>query len=253
MIKFLLSDKISEDTTVWRYFDLPSFLFLLINKKLVFRRMDQFADKLEGTMPESTRKEFEESFKRILSPDEASDRAYTEAELIELYKMWCYVNSWTINESENYAFWKLYAKNEGIAIKTTIKKLTDAIIYDPEVVKNKQPITVKDANYEKPGIENVNQDTIYSTKYSAYSYESELRLFFRNQRDFKKNREQSIYCGFNDEEVKYLEVDLTELVDEMIISPFTEVWYREMIISLLEKKFGLLNLNIRDSGITEKS
>jgi len=252
MVQINLSDNIDPHATIWKYFDLSSFLYLLLYKQLVFRRMDQFEDKLEGTIPEKARKEYEQYLVKMLTSTEAFDRVGTEVELIKRYKMWCYVNCWTINNFENYALWKLYAKDEGVAVKTTIKNLTDAVIYDHTIIKNNQPIIVRDVNYNGLGYTDVNQDNVYSTKYSAYSYESELRLFFKNQRPLK-NRDKCIYPDYNTEVVKYTKVDLAKLIDGVVISPFVQTWNREMIKFLLTKKFSSLNLNIVESEMNEQS
>jgi len=253
MIKTDLSEKANGDSKVWKYFNFPSFVNLLLTQNLLFRRVDKFADKLEGTIPTKAQNQYYEYLmKSTIHASEATEWFDYEMSLIDRYKKWCYVNCWSISEHENYALWKIYLDNhnEGIAIRTTIDDLSKSIVYDDEVVKNGEAVIIKDVNYDGAGYNEVNQTNIYSTKYPAYKYESELRLFFKNQRDLS-SREKDIYKGFNDSEIKFLKVDLKEMIKGITISPFADIWFKDTVKMLLESHFSDMKIVIEDSEIIE--
>jgi hypothetical protein len=240
----------SKDQSVWKYFDLTGFINLLLNERLVFRRFDKFADKLEGTMPESSQLDYQKFLERILPPEEALQRMITQSECVNRFKYWAYANSWSISDNENYALWKIYLDNNkcGIAIKSTIEELSKSIEYDSSQIKNDEQIYIREVNYGDLKYGEMNQINVFTNKYIQYAYETELRLFFKNQRDFQ-NKQIDIVEGYNENEFKLIKIDLPAIAHEVYISPFADDWIRSTIQDLVRSKFEYLNLKFATSKI----
>lgn len=242
--------KYSPNQTIWKYFDLTGFINLLLNQQLVFRRFDKFSDKLEGTMPESAQIDYQKILERILTPEEAEQRIITETECVNRYKFWAYANSWSINDHESYALWKIYLDNNkcGIAIKSTIEVLKNSISYDYNQIKNNEKIYIREVNYGDLSYKEMNQENVFTNKYIQYTYESELRLYIKNQRDFQ-NKTSDIVEGYNEKEIKLIPIDLSAVVHEVYISPFADDWIKATIQSLVDLKFNDLKLQFANSKI----
>ncbi|MFM9839422.1 MAG: hypothetical protein ACKVOQ_14230 [Cyclobacteriaceae bacterium] len=243
------SNKIKADTIVWKYMDYPSFISLLIDKFLVFNRLDNFTDTLEGTLPKNAQKEYQEYLKtKMLTDDEAALRVKNEVDHISKYKKGTYANCWSIGNEENYALWKIYLKNsnDGVAIKCTIKRLTDCLVHTSEI-DNNEKIIVKEVNYTELKFSDVNQINISTTKDVAYRYEDELRLLIKNQRDLKKKideQEQTL-------DVILIPVDVQNLIEKIYISPFAKPWLTKTTLKIL-KQLNYENITIDNSRVLEK-
>jgi hypothetical protein len=248
-IKLVLSENVTPETIIWKYLDIPTFLNLLLNQHLIFRRFDKFQDKLEGTMPESAQQDFKRFLEGMVSKEEAHLRTQKETERIAKYKLWAYANCWSINTDENYALWKIYLNGhkEGVAIKSTVEKLKDALVYDSELIKHGEDIVMKEVSYNNLG-KGLNQENVNTSKYVQYKYESELRIFFKNQRNFQ-NKENDISEGYNDKEIKPIKVDVKTMIQELYISPFAQIWFKDTLQDLLNSRFPELEIKFSESKI----
>ncbi len=54
------------DITLWRYMDIPSFIYLLEKSSLIFVRSDLFEDKYEGTLPKTTASLLNETTQKLI-------------------------------------------------------------------------------------------------------------------------------------------------------------------------------------------
>jgi len=237
MIILDLRDGLTEDTVIWKYYNFSSFVNLLMDRNLVFRRVDLFADKLEGTLSALALNEFHKQLLTKTDSVDAKVRVEREAKNVENFKKFTYANCWTINDNENYALWKIYLNPEknGLAVKTTIKNLKESICFSSSDMKVPQTITIKDVSYVQLRYNKSNQDKVFTTKNPEYIYESELRLLIKNQRDWN-NKRKLISEGFNDMPVIYINVDLNKMIDTLFISPFSEVWFQKTVEKLLNLK-----------------
>ncbi len=248
-----LKDGITENTVIWKYFNFSSFVSLLVEQKLVFRRLDLFSDKRDGSLPESI---FREEYRALLQQtDEAEARviALRKMRRVEDFKKHSYANCWTINDFENYALWKIYLSPEknGLAIKTTIGKLKKSIDFNPSSdLKISESIVIKDVSYDQLTESESSQNNIMAHKNPEYSYESELRLLIKNQWDWT-SREKQIVDGYNSMPVLFIRVDLNELIESLYVSPFSEYWFEDIFKKLIKDKWPDLGHKIRFSKIEE--
>jgi hypothetical protein len=132
-----------------------------------------------------------------------------------------FVSCWHANERESEAMWKLYisAKNQGVAIQTTMERLCYSIGKTGFEVGN-----VNYISYEKPL--KVNDVPIWY-KRTAFKHENEVRAIFKEA--------GSIRGGMP------VEMDLNMLIERVYVSPSAPVWFANLVGSVL-KKYGLNKL-----------
>lgn len=229
----------NQDTVLWRYQDFPKFVSLLDSKELFFTRADNFEDAFEGARGFNFQKDaiYEESkpeltlkAKRRLmeggndnpTEDEITDAVNEEMEALiedqERKRKNYFVSCWHANERESEAMWRLYitAKNQGVAIQTTMERLCYAIgKTDFEIGK------VNYISYAAPlGVDN----TPIWYKRTAFQHENEVRAIFwepGNTADGMKVR-----------------MDLDILIEKVYISPSAPGWFAKLVENVM-KKYGL--------------
>ena len=112
--KSVLLEEPDDNKRIWRYMTLPKFLIMLKKDSLFLPRVSKLIDKFEGA-PAKLR------YKTAM--DESMDESYPR-EKHDKEKFLYLVSCWHLNEdSESDALWKIYGKENGIAIVTTYGKL----------------------------------------------------------------------------------------------------------------------------------
>lgn len=241
------------DITIWRYMDIPSFLSLLTNNTLIFVRGDMFEDKLERTMPYlmanliniETRKEIE---------DGKTNREYWNySDIINKNNKNTYINCWSKESHEMVHMWKIYSKQDGIAIESKYSKLKKSISTEELVY----PTEVKYIDFKNDTIDwEKNFMKLYSLKRFEYKSENEFRLLIFHPRILedkllevdweKRSRERSkLYCQTP---VLHCKVDIKELISKIHLSPYAPKWYLAFLKDLTAK-YGLHDLSITQSDL----
>ncbi len=109
---------------IWRYLSLSKFIYLIEKESLFIPRVDLFNDPFEGTLPKIDK----ELWRKSLATDKSQDWDQMLPIYIKALRKHTYANCWHMNNDESEAMWKLYCgNNEGIAIRSTYKKLKDCI------------------------------------------------------------------------------------------------------------------------------
>jgi hypothetical protein len=240
----------SDDQVIWRYFDFPKFASLIFEEALWFSRVDYLTDKYEGEMPHENADEFVENLRRIdpnMSFNERLKRGLNEIKNISKFKQYTYVSSWSMNKEESFALWKIYLNNskQGIAIKTTVGNIRKSFIsQDLDCVIGQVEYSNK--------VKEVNQDLINGTKKPYYEYEKEFRIFIINQFNTKTDENgKQIKEPLNKSGLS-IKVDLDNLIDRIIMSPFCEDWFIEIVIKMVKERFPTKNLIIQKSRIIDE-
>jgi hypothetical protein len=253
---------IEGDAVLWRYIDLEKFESLLIRKALFFCRADKFSDPFEGSIP---RKEanYRMIWQKIFSQEnkqsfdeELALKSINNLSMMHLRLKRCtVVNCWQINNNESDAMWRLYLKdNEGVAIQTTTKRLTNSlnssnikiglsrvryIDYDNEIWYHKKNFPHHSYNAIVPFIH----------KRIEFSHENELRLYhliYDAEHDMEYWDRQENHKGV------FVEIDINELVDKIILPPTADEQVKNRILQLAEKygyKFEFLNSKLQNNPI----
>ncbi len=245
-----LLPQIEDETIIWRYMDFATFYALLMNKALFFRRLDKQTDKLEGTLNETIIDDFYKAWKlQGFSDFDCEKRSIKQYGNILNYRPFTLANSWTMADDEDYALWKIYLRGsrEGVAIKTTIKRLKASL------GSNDCHINLAKVNYDYLllKMQDLNQHNVSTYKRKSYKYEKELRVYILHQ--FRNGiNERGVQDRIPLFDVgKNVEVDLSLLFDEIFVSPFSGSWFKEIVESTVDNLLGNGNVKIYNSEIND--
>lgn len=232
--------------SLWRYLDLYKLLDLLNSNQLYFSRFDKFEDGLEGITGKGTSlKAFtqsapltEENINPRIQPEMRKNLIRNDQERREEYletitgsQQAQYASCWFFGEKESLAMWKLYSKQNGVALRFNAKELADSIILSAQNVTNTDfhilymgPVDYKniwpfDPHEKFDGKFNgLNKD-------NSYKHESEFRFVAVVPMNKKGVHE---FFRLPIGELKSYEV-------EIIANPFIEPWQFENLKQLLSK------------------
>jgi hypothetical protein len=225
----------NESSKIWRYMDFTKFLSLLETQSLFFTRADKFEDPFEGIL--STPSHNLELSSLINSGGDMMNselygngirRMINEGE--ETLRKWVFVNCWHLNDNESAAMWDLYSRRDtGIAIQTTFKNLYDCLDKkDKEIFIG----LVNYIDYEKDL--NTSEGNILSQfmhKRNSFSHEKELRALFMYpwSKDWPDRLDLEESSGLS------ISIDFEVLIDKIYISPFSPIWIKELVQSIVKK------------------
>lgn len=233
-----------SNISLWRYMDIPSFLYLLIERALVFVRADRFEDRYEGTLPKLTAERIDQHIKK---PENFS-------KLLNESRIETYLNCWCSESHEMVHMWKIYSKEKGVAIQTSYEALKSSIL-SPETI---YPSLVRYIDYDNEMVDwNSNGLTVYTLKRQEYKSENEFRLILPFPRQVL---DQLLPAGdvtehpglkgelFKETEVIKCSVDVDKLVKRIHVSPYAQKWYKPLITGLAAK-YGLESVPVSQSDL----
>ncbi|WP_138434132.1 hypothetical protein [Winogradskyella algicola] len=228
-----------QNYTIWRYMDFTKLLSLLEDKSLFFSRSDKFEDPYEGAWTKPSIDSLKERFSKGELPKKILERFI---ETIELEKTRMFINCWFISENESAAMWDLYLQSpEGIAIKSDHEALSKAIEKSKLIGRTSM---VKYINYDTTYIPTGNLFFPFLHKRSSFSHEKELRAIFWSEEDINKSHFN------NDQTFLNLDIEPTELIKEIYVSPRAPKWFGELVGKVLSRYE--LNIPIIKSGLYER-
>lgn len=220
------------DTVVWRYIDFTKFVDLLTSSKLFFCRADNLHDPYEGIF---RLKDYEKT-KHMLQYQEPTKKFY-------------FLNCWHMNENQSDAMWKIFLNiNNGIAIKSTVRNIIKSLENSKDDVhigrvyyRDFEKVTLEELMSEEQNrlADGRGSGVVqYNYKRKSFEHEKELRLFH-----IDKPIPHLLKNGVPRDPLnsKHIDVDLVELINEIVIAPFADKWFQEMV----ERLLSILKLNFR--------
>ena len=160
----------SEDRILWRYMDLPSLIEILTYKYLPLIRVSGLSDPAEGAM-------LKFAVNKLELPNSTN---FGRNLVLDLYQRFTYISSWCASKDELAPMWERFSPRDGVAIKTSAKRLMDNLVPSPEVDIKRVEYIDKD------------QDDVLSQLNSVDTAEfGELHrdLYFYKMSDFMDERE----------------------------------------------------------------
>lgn len=231
-----------------RYLSLGKFYQLLLSRTLFMPRLSAMSDRSEGMIDGEGSDAFMHALmEKAGYPKETIakelDGRRKQRELWAKQKDYCFVSSWTHDDDESLALWKIYVPGgEGISIETTVGDLCNSI-EDPIRDHLSQGLVA----YSSTG-SNASND-VFFRKRRAYRYENEFRLFL-NLLDIK---EDGIQLETVDRIAQSggLKLGLRNLtfIKKVHVSPFGGLSLRNLIPDML-KQFEL-SVDVGTSEIDE--
>ena len=230
----------TDDTVVWRYLDFEKFVDLITSHELFFCRSDKFEDPFEGIL-------------------KLPDSLPSEIERNSLTKKFYFLNCWHINEFQSAAMWKLFLKtNNGIAIKTTVGKIKKSIsnnseevfiskVYYKDFSNTTHTDLMDDPLNRYPNSASGGSYSQFNYKRKSFEHEQELRLIYIDM-----PIPHALKDGIPREpiESKKISVVLEDLIQEIMISPTADDWFKELITRLLTQ-LKLRQFKVQKSNLYE--
>lgn len=229
----------SDQSKLWRYMDFTKFVSMLSLKGLYFARADCFQDVYEGAKGTKKNKVKWDQFylnffkESIMNPPEGCEVIYTDDEIeVQAEKLlcdlekgginrkkWTFINCWHENSNESEAMWKLYSSylENAIAIRTTYKSLYESLGRNPSINIGR----VKYLNYQK-NFAGVNDS--FWCKRNSFVHEKEVRAIIFDMQHLEKG--------------KVISCDLSQLLEEVFVSPSAPNWFGELVNDVIDK-YGL--------------
>lgn len=223
---------------VWRYLDLPKLISILDKKKLFLPRITLFNDPLEGSIPQKNKEVFEDFYKKsgnIEGKKETSDYARALMDFT-------YVSCWHLNNNESEAMWKLYCgSNQGIALRTSYKKLTEVIKdtsfqtglvryidYDTEYFGYDKNI-IRDKKFYHA----LNLANAFMHKRNVFEHEKEVRIIkidydSLNKNIFVETKKKKPPLGI------FVDFDIND-IKMIYVNPYADNWYFDVVNSVISK------------------
>jgi hypothetical protein len=206
----------------WRYLTIEKFIDFMITGDLVFVRTDQLTqdpllgDKFEGQIArvsdsiilETSRKVYE--IIKAIVPDSSAEEWHKNT--FSRLKEETFVNCWTLDESESLAMWMIYCRGQGgVALRSSVGKLRQLPCLPGRVIY---------IDHDRYDDHNLDYRGIFFRKRKHFSYEREYRLLIENKD--------------NAAPVQRVHVNWDDIVDEILISPYTPPWFRPRLERLAE-------------------
>lgn len=207
---------IGDEQKLWRYTDLAKFVDLIQRRSLFFSSLKLFekTDPWEGLLPPAN--------VRPRRPDE-QPKEWFPLNISKKFRHTFFVNCWHMNDDESDSQWKIYGESvQSLAIVSSFGRLKKSLKEETEVFGSS--ITYYDRQSTIP-VSNVFFPVTYKRK--AFEHEREFRLIIWDRVD----RESNAYPDH-----VFLKVDISQLIEKIIVSPRAEFWLVSLIETFLKNQ-----------------
>lgn len=215
-----------DSAIIWRYVDFTKFISYLEKKALFFVRSDQLSDKYEGKFTDTASRKWEEQLKPTIK--------LNQMEIYDRFRKIVNISSWHINDNESAAMWETCLhSNEGVAIKSTFKRLKESFILHTEddILIGK----VKYIDYSKDTIPAGNIFNPFLYKRKAFEHEKELRAILMKFAPQEETMGKHILYVDPKWFGIHVKTDLNVLIDEIVVSPSVPSWFIDLVTSIVKK------------------
>lgn len=229
----------SNNAILWRYLSFTKFVSLLEKKALFFSRADKFGDPFEGALTKINYTLLEQNHQ---IPDELKNTLLSFTRNCPRFIL---INCWHESTHESAAMWKLYSKEqEGIAIKTNFESFSQSFTDEKDIFVGK----VNYIDYQNYVIPQDNFLHPYLHKRKSFEHENEVRAIMMCFPPLaEKNMDLSldtVHAG------RYCKVNISSLVQEVVVSPYAEDWFLELVVSI-SNNYGL-SAPVHRSSLADK-
>ncbi len=219
------------DATLWRYVNFTKFVSMLDTNALFFSRADKLGDPFEGSFPRANREVDPSSF----ADPYLADLLERHRGFVQDIRPFTLVNCWHESTHESTAMRNQYSeKHEGVAIKTDFLSLSQSFVCSETIFIGR----VDYVDYETASFPILNDFAPFLHKRKSSEHEKEIRAI---------NIDFPLPPGLLDPDVDlepldlskatydvgaYRDVDLSVLVNELIVAPYAEDWFLELVRSI---------------------
>ena len=230
-----------RNINLWRYMDIPSFISLLVHESLTFVRADLFEDRYEGKLPERSAALIDNQIRKQIAKGQLNKGYWNYSEILNKDYNKVYLNCWCNEQHEMVHMWKIYSKENGIAIETDYDTLKESIVSRETIF----PTLVRYVDFKNDVINCLNNGlTVYTLKRKEYKSENEFRLILAYPRiledqllKYKSHEEiapprKALYLKTP---IIKCEVNVVRLIKRIHVSPYAPKWYLDLLKDLSKK------------------
>lgn len=245
---------------IWHYLDLEYLKPVIENEQLRFKRVDQYSDELEGSIPQrnAVGQPLRTKDGHALynwRNDELIEHRWDEHARYQFNRKRTYANCWCSYQHESIALWRLFTEtNQGVVIKSTPDRFYSAIEWP--VSDRTETASVQYINYASENPDQIpSGDPLapFFHKQNGYAYEHEFRGAIMIEE--APYPEDASNYGIMQENLdradavmdEYLPVDvaLEDLVEEVRVSPEAE----EYVLERTERLVSEIDVGVSKSEL----
>lgn len=240
-----------SEAVLWRYMDFTKFVSLLDRQALFFARSDKLGDPFEGSFPRGNLKVDPASYADPYPPDLVKGTRHFVRDI----RPFTLINSWHESPHESAAMWRLYSgEREGIAVKTNFSDLSASLISQESIFIGR----VSYIDFDTDIVPELNAFTPFLQKRKSFEHENEVRAINLDlpwPPDFDApdgpDGPKAIDLSIATYEIgTYREVDLSRLINEMVVGPYASDWFTELVQSVTSR-YGL-GTPVRKSALADE-
>lgn len=239
----------SDDTPVWRYLSLDAAITTIQSRRLRLTRVDTFLDPFEGSVPKTQidsqipifsgavsaramMRSVAAHYPGMQTPPEPDEDPWTRTTRFRRARTRsAHASCWSSGD-ESEALWRLYCAEDGsqedgsqgvgVALRTTLARLEASVaIHDLYV----SPITYR--RYHEGDSFTDEMDSLLHKRH-GFAAERELRLLKFDETQYRTLLPKEATVTELPEHV-YLEWILSDVIDEIVISPYANVAYEHRV------------------------
>jgi hypothetical protein len=222
---------------------IANLMWVLTHQSLWFARIDTLNDEREGLYPDLQRKETEIGITRLREqmesipgfPKEEIDRhvSYYTSKLSENpawdpsddLRQCAYTNCWYLSEYESMGMWRAYSNPEGVVVRSTFKRIKDALTLSPEPIYIGR---VHYIDYETGRVDPSNLLKRFLHKRKPFEYEHELRALHWNINSLIGDGERAPTGTA-------IRVDVAGLIEAIVLHPAAPEWLPSTLKDVVAK------------------
>ena len=206
----------ADSAILWRYMDFTKFVSLLDLGALFFCPAAQLGDPFEGRLSQANYDTFSSRY-----PAEVADSIRNHAPEMDRIRGKQLVNCWHRSDYESDGMWKIYAAhNAGVAIETDFASLAASF-------KGDEPVYIGQVNYVDYNSVIIPERNLFSAllyKRTHFEHEREVRAVIATE-DLSDRPSGG----------RYIPVDLSVLIHQVVISPLEPSWFSHLVASLVSR------------------
>jgi hypothetical protein len=187
---------------VWRYMPFVAFVDLLQRQKLFFTRLEKLIDPYEGF--------YSAEMKDVLAGK--VPKAVIKAAEKFSRRNYC-VNCWHENDGESAAMWAVYSSADGVAVRSTVKRLKNSL------GDEQRRVFISRVHYRSATAPAAAPLTL---KRKSFEHEKEVRIWCL-EADRANGQENGVYIS----------VDLAALIEAVFVSPTAGSWITQVVQSTI--------------------
>lgn len=211
----------ADDAVLWRYLDLAKFVAMLQRRCLYLARADQLGDPFEGSYARPNIAARPQNYGHI---PELSLQTLSMAK--ESIRFLTYVNCWHHGQHESEAMWKLYAtEDRGIALRSSVAALRDSLAGTERICLG----SVRYIDFRDTPIREDDPLLAFMYKRRSFQHEQEVRAAMIHIAAGHSFDSCPLTAPPSQPPGIELQVDLSRLIQGVIVSPFAEDWLVEVV------------------------